>query len=242
MLPTPDTKHIDDLPVYPPSEDSFLLIDTLSAQREYLAARFTPAQAPFVVEVGTGSGVVIAFLTAHAQTVFGRKDVALLGLDLNPYACKSSRATVTQTVEEFRSTSAQYLGNCRGDLLSAIRHQSIDVLVFNPPYVPSEELPLAPFHIDDTGVKPAFDVESHLLDLAVSGGVDGMETTWLLLYQLDHVLSQFGVAYVLLCARNRPKEVEIKLQQSGWQTEKVGSSGKRGGIEKLCILRISRQT
>src|SRR5688572_15526847 len=100
MLPTPDTSHVPANLVYEPSEDSYLILDTLSSESEraFLRQRFptrtnlsSPADrssssprevavggapggerpdvttpAPLALEVGTGSGVVSAFLAAHA--------------------------------------------------------------------------------------------------------------------------------------------------------------------------------
>ena len=63
MLPTPDTSHVPYKRVYEPAEDSYLLLDTLSSavETEYLQKAF-PDIAPLVVEVGTGSGVVLVFV------------------------------------------------------------------------------------------------------------------------------------------------------------------------------------
>ena len=242
MLPTPETPHVDSLPVYPPSEDSFLLLDTLEAQREYLTSRFPSGSGPVVLEAGTGSGVVVAFLAAHSSKIFGHRNVTLLAVDMNPFACRAARTTVDLAVTVSKGSSGRYLGAFVGDLTDAVRPGSIDVLVFNPPYVPSEGLPEPVLFQSLPGVndKADFETESRFLDLAVSGGLDGMISTWKLLNQLKHVLSDSGTAYVLLCARNKPDKVLGQLRSQGWVVDKVGSSGKKGGIEKLCIIRISR--
>jgi release factor glutamine methyltransferase len=75
MLPTPSTSHISFFnTIYEPAEDSFLLLDTLSNETEsaWLKDRF-PQQtsSPLVIEIGTGSGVVIAFLAANARAILG---------------------------------------------------------------------------------------------------------------------------------------------------------------------------
>src|SRR4051794_4126518 len=110
MLPTPSTSHISPS-VYDPAEDSFLLLDTLSSSEEagFLHTRFAtpspasetpPSSAPLILEVGTGSGVVLAFLTAHALRIFGRDDVLTIGTDVNPFACRDAVVTVRQAVED----------------------------------------------------------------------------------------------------------------------------------------------
>src|SRR3954468_17933885 len=91
MLPTPSTSLISLFStIYEPAEDSFLLLDTLSNVTEsaWLKDRF-PQQtsALLVTEIGSGSGVVIAFLAANAKAILGRDDVLALGVDVNADAC-----------------------------------------------------------------------------------------------------------------------------------------------------------
>lgn len=240
MLPTPDTSHVSFATIYEPAEDSYLLLDTLSSPAEstWLQERFRDTS-PLVVEVGTGSGVVVAFLTANAEHIFGRP-ITSMGIDVNTNACKATKQTVTKAVND-RSSKSSYLASICGDLCSSLRPGSVDVLVFNPPYVPSEELPSLPnvnrVYLDK------FEHESHLLSLSYDGGEDGMETTNRLIAQIPAVLSRQGTAYVLLCAQNKPdlvKESMKALPDGPWLVETVGTSGKKAGWEKLQIVRLWR--
>ena len=106
MLPTPDTSHVSFNTIYEPSEDSFLLLDTLSSTAEvtWLRERFAN-KTPYLVEVGTGSGVVIAFLTANAEQIFGRP-ILSLGIDVNINACHAAKETVRQIRARFTSASS----------------------------------------------------------------------------------------------------------------------------------------
>lgn len=241
MLPTPDTSHVSFDTIYEPAEDSFLLLDTLSSNSEvsWLHERFAQ-QAPLAIEVGTGSGVVIAFLTAHAEFILGRPVVSL-GIDININACNATQKTVEKAIQE-QSSRSIYLGSQNGDLCTFLRRRSVDILIFNPPYVPSEQLPSLP--CTDRKYRDKFEHDSHLLSLSYDGGVDGMETTSRLLAQLPEILSLTGVAYVLLCHQNRPEEVKKAIRElpSGtWSVETVGSSGKKAGWEKLQIIRVWRE-
>ena len=142
-----------------------------------------------------------------------------------------------------RGSNGIFLDSICGDLTTCLRPKSIDVLIFNPPYVPTEELP-AQWN-DQSDYKSLsstarFDRDSHLLSLSYAGGADGMETTDRLLDQIPEVLSHRGVAYVLLCKQNKPEDVAARAQSEAWQAEIVSSSGKSAGWEKLCILRIWR--
>ncbi|KAH7359069.1 hypothetical protein B0T11DRAFT_111640 [Plectosphaerella cucumerina] len=257
MLPTPDTSHVPYERVYEPAEDSYLLLDTLSAPSEtaFLQSRFGPQQnggAPLVLEVGPGSGVVIAFVVAQSQLLFGTRDVLAAAVDVNSFACAATNATVKRSQAEEKETAARcWLGSVRGDLVGPLRNACVDVLVFNPPYVPSEELPVPPATWSDRDAsaggdmarKPTFDEDSYLLALSYAGGIDGMETTNRLLDSLPETLSARGCAYVLLCARNKPEEVKQRVVAMGpeWRALTVGDSGKKAGWEKLQIVRIWRE-
>lgn len=250
MLPTPSTSHVNFDQVYEPAEDSYLLLDTLSSASEtaFLTERFNATEPPpLVVEVGIGSGVVLAFVTAQSKTIFGRRDVLTLGTDLNNFACCASKITIENAAKEAARKSGTLSDTMIADLTAPIRANSVDVLIFNPPYVPTEELPdLAEheaYNEDVIAASKAFERDSHLLALSYAGGKDGMETTDRLLEQLPEVLhSDRGVAYVLLCAQNKPVEVKERIQgwQGAWNAELVGSSGRQAGWEKLQILRIWR--
>ncbi|OHE90733.1 hypothetical protein CORC01_13956 [Colletotrichum orchidophilum] len=259
MLPTPDTSHVPFERVYEPAEDSYLLLDTLSASSEasFLTSRFGGGSAtssssfksiaaPLVVEIGTGSGVVIAFLAAHSLTLFGTPSILTAGVDLNGHACLATNATVRRALaENMETASPLWLGAAMGDLTNPLRPGSVDVLVFNPPYVPSPELPAqsSATLIADAQRRTTFDEDSYLLSLSYAGGRDGMETTDRLIEALPGVLSPRGCAYILLCAQNKPDEVKSRIEGFGgeWRAVTVGESGKQAGWEKLQIIRAWRE-
>ncbi|KAI1208749.1 uncharacterized protein F4807DRAFT_132613 [Annulohypoxylon truncatum] len=244
MLPTPDTSHVAYERVYEPAEDSFLLLDTLSStpEIEFLHNRFGHGYVPLVVEIGPGSGVVIAFVNAHAQVLFGSRNVLTAAVDVNGYACRATNETVRKAVPENAASHGRYLGASQGDLVAPLKNGLADVLIFNPPYVPTPELPKQPGLMDlpHPDTKPTFDDDSYMLSLSYAGGRDGMETTDRLINSLPQVLSSKGCAYILLCAQNRPEEVKerIRLLGEAWNVATVGTSGKKAGWERLQIIRI----
>ena len=250
MLPTPSTSHVNYGQIYEPAEDSYLLLDTLSSTTEtaFLRTRLAAdSPSPLVLEVGTGSGVVLAFVTAHTDRIIGRSDVATIGVDVNAYACVATRQTVRLAVKEAASTQAStalFLDAVAGDLASVVKPASVDVLIFNPPYVPTETLPHMLDEKREGATNDSFTRDSHLLSLSTDGGVDGMETTNRMLDQLPGVLSERGIAYILLCAVNRPGDVMSRIRgwplTNGreWNAQKVGSSGNKAGWEKLCVIRV----
>ncbi|MCJ1470307.1 S-adenosylmethionine-dependent methyltransferase [Pseudocyphellaria aurata] len=265
MLPTPSTSHVNTDRIYDPAEDSFLLLDTFSSESEveFLQSRFMRRiesanelksfPAPLVLEVGTGSGVILAFVTAHAKEIFGRADILSLGTDINRYACQATEQTVRQTCHD-RATNNTFgkakaislMAIINADLTAPIRTGMIDLLIFNPPYVPTSELPkTVATNAEATtsfGNSKCED-DSDILALSYAGGVDGMEVTSRLLDQIPFVLSKpRGVAYILLCRQNKPEKVIQQIQQWGsdWTVSVVGHSGKTGGWEKLQVIRICR--
>ncbi|KAJ5669687.1 hypothetical protein N7462_010757 [Penicillium macrosclerotiorum] len=271
MLPTPDTSHVSFDTIYEPSEDSYLFLDTLSSPSEskWLSERFkkgsltspelNPDPVPLVVEAGTGSGVVLGFVAAQSQEIFGRRDILTLGTDVNRNACLATRETVTSAIKlqqqsqpssnkDITNAKSVYISSLAGDLCTALRPGSVDVLLFNPPYVPTEDLPRLPTAAENDPAETQalsrsakFESDSYFLSLTYAGGADGMETTNRLLDAIPDILSPRGAAYVLLCKQNRPDEVKERIRAwGGWNAETVGSSGMQAGWEKLVIIRIWR--
>ncbi|TLS28896.1 hypothetical protein PpBr36_00369 [Pyricularia pennisetigena] len=268
MLPTPSTSHVDYNRIYEPAEDSFLFLDTISSPSEtsFLTSRFQSGPTPLVVEVGTGSGVVIGFVAAQARHVFGGDHgaVVAVGVDVNAFACAATAETVKRALQEEQegekeqsagggggsssSSSAGpaglYLGSVRADLGSALRPGQVDVLLFNPPYVPTPEMPGRDVEAElQKGGGDDFARDSYLLELSYAGGRDGMETTDRLIDALPELLSDKGCAYILLCAQNKPEDVKRRILGFGdeWRVHMAGSSGKQAGWEKLQIIRIWRE-
>lgn len=263
MLPTPSTTHVDTNRIYEPAEDSFLLLDTLSSTSEtqFLKQRFNSNRSintddglssptPLILEVGTGSGVVLAFITAHAETLFGRPDVLTLGVDINPFACQATEETIRWACRERAEVGNEY-GKCLGvlnsDLATAVRPGMVDMLVFNPPYVPTS--PLTWDHESDPNrtsltldsSEQRYSEDSRLLSLSYAGGIDGREVTDRLLEQIPSLLTKDrGVAYILLCRQNRPDDVikRVRSWGSNISVETVKQSGKTSGWEKLQVIRI----
>lgn len=257
MFPTPDTSHVSFNNVYEPSEDSYLLLDALSSETEtaFLTSRFRPSKTPtcpLILEIGTGSGVVLAFTAGNVHAIFGRSDVLTMGTDVNSFACKATQETVRKAtaIKPSGSASGCHLGPVHTSLTAPIRPHSVDVLIFNPPYVPSENVP-SPLanDVDDNLETSRHDIfmrDNSLLALATDGGEDGMEVTSLVLRNLPNILNpETGVAYVLLCAQNRPEAIKANVAswEGGdvWIADTVRRSGKHGGWEKLEIVRIMRR-
>lgn len=112
--------------IYEPSDDTYLLTDVLSAEADEIRSR----QPSLCVELGSGSGAVLA----HLGSLLPQNSTALLGIDINPFAAAATQATGVYNSQPIHVSVM--------DLLSALRPGIVDILVFNPPYVPTspEEL------------------------------------------------------------------------------------------------------
>lgn len=262
MLPTPSTSHVPLDTIYEPSEDSYLFLDTLSSPSEssWLASHFASSPPPLIVEIGTGSGVVLGFVAGNSAQILGRRDVLALGTDVNWNACVAAQKTVEKTIKERQDGQLDggkeggeeeeggkgrgksiFLSSLSSDLTSSLRSQSVDILLFNPPYVPTEEMPNLPS--DGAVPEDKFESDSYFLSLTYAGGADGMQTTNRLLGSIPRVLATRGVAYVLFCRQNRSADVieRIRGWGGGWNAQVVGDSGGKAGWEKLVIVRIWRE-
>ena len=241
MLPTPSTAHVDFSNVYEPSEDSYLLLDALSTPTEisFLSSRFSlPTPSPVVFEAGVGSGVVLSFIIANAFRLVRRPDVATIGSDINEFAVRDAVKTVDEAVKRggsFEESKGTLLDIIQADLATPLRCHLIDILLFNPPYVPSEGVPNPPHATMDKTARGFT-----MLALATDGGVDGMEVTNRLLESLPNLLSLNGVAYLIAIASNKPEEIKARVQGLGdsWQAATVAK--RRAGTENLQVLRIWR--
>lgn len=224
MLPTPYVK-CDYEKVYEPSEDSFLVLDSLEKDIPFLSQQFKDKLA-IICELGPGSGIVTTFMMQNG--IPNRSNSLYFALDISPWALEATKqiAKLNNCLEK-----NMYLETIQSDLTTALKKKQVDILVFNPPYVPAEEVPQVP------SSNEGFD---QWLDLALVGGKDGMVVTQKVIDQLDDILSPDGVAYILFCARNKPEEIVSKILQTNfWDIELV--EHRKAGWEVLSVYRFSRK-
>lgn len=217
MKPTPLTCQKEN--VYEPFEDSFFLLDCLESEETYLNDRF---KYPIIAEIGSGSGVITSFIPSVINGV-------QLASDISMAACESTLATWQRNFNSKKSK----VDPVRGDLLNFLRPNTADIIVFNPPYVPSSELPSR--FINDCEITESDD---KWVDFALDGGVDGMEITNRALERLDAYLSPKGVAYILYIAPNRPETLESEMKKRGFDSKLINK--RKAGRELLMVYRYSR--
>ncbi|KAH9081854.1 S-adenosyl-L-methionine-dependent methyltransferase [Lactarius deliciosus] len=208
MIPTPDLSHLtkhDYEIVYEPAEDTFILLDALEAEADNIR-RLAPR---VCLEIGSGTGVVSSFL---AQIV-GAPNSLFLCTDINPHAATCTARTGSQN----KTPLDPVVASLTRPLTNRLAH-AVDILVFNPPYVPT----------CGAGIAGSW-----------AGGVDGMQVTNTLLGQVDGLLSPRGQFYLVAVKQNNvPKIQEFMENTFSLRSEIVLQ--RRAGREYLFVLRISR--
>lgn len=179
--------------VYQPAEDSRLLAETVLASTAL-------ASGDRVLDVGTGSGFVARHL--------GRETGAtVIGSDINRLACRQAKTARIQTVQ--------------ANLLDPFRADSFDMVVCNPPYLPTSP--------EQEWNDP---VES-----ALSGGPDGRSVIDPFLADVPRVLVPTGRAYLLVSTLTDPDIVREHAVDAGLGSTVVAEESHP--FEKLLVLELS---
>jgi len=228
--------------VYPPSDDTFLLLEVLAADAVHLRA----LRPSLCLEVGCGSGAVSAGLlevlcgaavTAASPEeapqscgkrgaeggVEGKVDPspsprqpAIVAIDKNPFAAACSASIL-------RDRGAALADVVRGSLLSGLRMAgSVDILVCNPPYVPTE----------------ANEMHGCGIEVSWAGGERGREVIDVLLPKVSELLVPGGLFYLVCMAENEPEDIMAVMQKFGLDAS-IAKREQRG-IEELSVLRFQR--
>lgn len=104
----PISKHPD---VYPPSEDTYLIVRAISV-----------SSGERVLEIGPGSGIV----SIHCAL----EGCAVTAIDINPEAVKLTKRNARSCGVEIKTL--------QGDLFSPVAGEKFDAMIFNPPYLVSD--------------------------------------------------------------------------------------------------------
>ncbi|WP_336325214.1 HemK2/MTQ2 family protein methyltransferase [Halovenus sp. HT40] len=178
--------------VYQPAEDSKLLADAV-------VEAVDPDQR--ALDVGTGSGYIATRLRNEA-------DADAVGVDLNPEACEQAFEADVPVV--------------RGNMFSPFCDDAFDVVVCNPPYLPT----------------PPEQEWDDWMERALSGGEDGRAMVNPFLDGVGRVLAEGGAAYLLISTLTGPEEVRAYGRERGLDSEIV--SEESHPFEKLLVVRFVR--
>lgn len=217
-METPLTNHIKPEEyefVYEPAEDSFLLLDALEKDLPFLE-KLNPFTC---LEIGSGSGIIITALSKRLKNCF------CLSSDINNRACLITKRTSMHNNGFVEPLNMNFSDNLRENI--------VDVLIFNPPYVVTDNDELSNLNFGNKSK-----VTDANLVQTWAGGVNGRIVIDALLEKLDGILSSKGVFYLLVLKENKPEDIRLKLSNIGFNSE-IFLQRKIPG-EHLYILKIIR--
>lgn len=173
--------------VYEPAEDTWLLMDALSAD----AAALLDLHPRVCCEIGCGSGAVITTL----GLILGAHAASYVATDLNPHALRLAQRTGRHNKIPLSLIQTHLLEG----LLPRL-NRSVDVLLFNPPYVPT----------------PSSEVSGNGIERSWAGGARGREVLDLVLPLVSQILSPHGCFYLITVDDNDPDEICATLARDGF--------------------------
>lgn len=231
-METPSYSHLtaeDYNNVYEPSEDSFILLDALELDLQSLRER----KPSICLEIGSGSGIIITALAKYLESS------SFIAVDINKSACNATART-----SKANNANVDVINM---DLLSSFKENSIDLLIFNPPYVPTpldeSETSNIPEHrkMYDDEANEVFQAacEDKLLIRSWAGGADGCQIINRVINSLNQILAKDGIFYLLIIKDNNPERIKNELYTLGFQTVQVIDRKIRG--EHLIVLKITRR-
>eukprot|EP01135_Chromosphaera_perkinsii_P012235 Nk52_evm6s2622 gene=Nk52_evmTU6s2622 len=225
MLPTPDLSHLkaeDYNRVYEPAEDTFLLLDAIEKDLDFIRGVISPS---LCVEIGSGSGCVTTFLCQHVP------DLYCIASDVNVYAnqCTLRTAKQNNVQESVDVVNTDLLNGIKGRLSG-----KVDVVLFNPPYVVTESEEVWHGKIDMENM----DFSDPELTWSWAGGIDGREVIDRAIPAIVDILSRSsGTCYMIMLKQNLPEQMQSLLKEKyGLESDIVIQ--RKCGIERLCVLKF----
>ena len=151
--------------------------------------------APRVLDFGTGSGCIAIAVAAKFPQAF------VAAIDVSESALSVARANA-----ERNKTRVEF--HCGGDFAPA-GQQQFDLIVSNPPYIPTHEV---------SSLQP--EVRDHEPRVALDGGADGLELHRLIARESPSRLAEGGKLMVELGFGQAQAAEEVYVKE-GWRVESV---------------------
>ena len=249
----PDISHlksVDYQNVYEPSDDTFLLIDAIGfdidlMEKEEKEEEEEPAKKKrrlsdikTTLEIGCGTGVPGIYLTMRLRAITGgssnnssssssSSSNAILHYmtDINSDAIRIAKSTA-----EMNGTPANSIQAIQCDLASDVlleRYQNnnnIDILIFNPPYVPTPN--------EEVG-------STNGIEASWAGGTNGRIVLDKALPQIAQLLAYpHGVAYIVVVDDNYPEQLGQFMDET-YGMKVVPWLRRRARNEFLTILKMT---
>ena len=167
--------------VYVPAEDSYLLADNLEIK-----------EGQSVLEIGTGSGIVAMYASRLTD------DITVT--DINFDACELAR-------RNFAENGIENIEILWGNLFEVVENRKFDVILFNTPYLPTE---------DD-------EVLDNTINYAFDGGLNGRKVIDLFLNEVGNHLNDGGIVQMIQSSLSGNDETLARLDEMGFIAEIAAS-------------------
>ena len=167
--------------VYVPAEDSYLLADNLEIKK-----------GQSVLEIGTGSGIVAMYASRLTD------DITVT--DINFDACELAQ-------KNFAENGIENIEILWGNLFEVVENRKFDVILFNTPYLPTE---------DD-------EVLDNTINYAFDGGLNGRKVIDLFLNEVGNHLNDGGIVQMIQSSLSGNDETLARLDEMGFIAEIAAS-------------------
>ena len=167
--------------VYIPAEDSYLLADNLQIK-----------EGQSVLEIGTGSGIVAMYASRLTDSI--------TVTDINFDACELAR-------KNFEENNIGNIEILFGNLFEPVKNRKFDVILFNTPYLPTEDGEV----LEDT------------INYAFDGGLNGRKVIDMFLNEVGNHLNDGGIVQMIQSSLSGNEETLEKLDNLGFIAEIAAS-------------------
>ena len=190
------------LEIYLPREDSFLLESKILKEK---------LRSKKCLDLGTGSGIL-----GRAMLRAGAKEVWFA--DINFDAIKVAKRNLKKSKEhkfldKSKSVRVHFI---ESNLFSALEKEKFDLIAFNPPYVPSDEIKW----------------------LDTDGGEEGMQVIEKFLLDFEKHLEKKGVLLLLFSSLNNKKRIFYLLKKQKFSFKIIAEQSFF--FEKIFVLRATK--
>jgi len=166
-------------------------------------------------------------LASLLKKVQGKQNHLFFATDINQHATRATSQTAFD--------NDVFVEVIQTDLFFAMKERmknKIDILLFNPPYVPSSEE-----EFKEIRTKALQGEE--VIDVAWAGGLHGTQVLDHLLPFLSEILSPCGYFYLVVIEENNPSQIISKLKSQGFHHKILVA--KRAANEMLYILKFFKE-
>ena len=178
--------------VYEPADDTFLLADHLEVERMSRA-----------LEIGTGTGLIAILAAKKARNV--------IATDINPYALDC-------TLKNIITNKTYNMELRKGDLFEPVKEEKFDLILFNTPYLPTDE--------DET--------VSDELDAAWNGGPSGRKVIDRFLAQVKNHLNPGGKVQMVQSSLSDNQKTLVKFEELGFKASITAQ--EKGFFEEMVVI------